>query len=255
MKRKVIAIVNQKGGVGKTTSTINISAGLAEKNKKILVADMDPQGNTTTGFGIDKSKLNGTIYDMLIGNTYLENIKIKTSVEGLELLPANVDLAGAEVELFNLERCQFALAKYLDNVKYLYDYVIIDCPPSLNILTLNALCAADSVLVPIQCEFYALEGFRQLKDTVERVKKQLNKRLRIEGVVFTMFDARTNLSIQVVDNVKKFLDEDVFTAVIPRNVKLAEAPSYSAPINVYAPKSKGAEAYSYLADLIMGRQL
>jgi chromosome partitioning protein len=253
MKRKVIAIVNQKGGVGKTTTTINLSAKLAEKNKKILAADMDPQGNTTTGLGINKNELSGTIYDMLIGNTYLENIKIKTSVAGLDLLPASVDLAGAEVELLEMENRQYVLSKYLNNIKYLYDYVIIDCPPSLNILTINALCAADSVLVPIQCEFYALEGFRQLKDTVERIKKHLNKNLRIEGVVFTMFDARTNLSIQVVDNVKKFLDDDVFTAVVPRNVKLAEAPSYSAPINRYAPKSKGAEAYGYLAELIMGR--
>ena len=254
MKRKVIAIVNQKGGVGKTTTTINLSAKLAEKNKKVLTADMDPQGNTTTGLGVNKSELSGTIYDMLIGNTYLENIRIKTGVTGLDLLPANVDLAGAEVELLEMENRQYILSKYLNNIKYLYDYVIIDCPPSLNILTLNALCAADSVLVPIQCEFYALEGFRQLKDTVERIKKHLNKNLRIEGVVFTMFDARTNLSIQVVDNVKKFLDDDVFTAVVPRNVKLAEAPSYSAPINQYAPKSKGAEAYGYLAELVMGRE-
>jgi len=252
MKRRVIAIVNQKGGVGKTTTTINLSSFLAAKGKKTLVVDMDPQGNTTSGLGLNKFDYDKTVYNMLLGETYLDNIKIKTKYNNLSLLPSNINLAGAEIELIEFENREFILKKYLDNTKYLYDFVIIDCPPTLNILTLNALCAADTIIVPIQCEYFALEGLTQLLNTVELVKKNLNPYLKIEGIVFTMYDSRTNLSMQVVEEVKSFITNDIFVTIVPRNIRLSEAPSFGEPINIYAPKSKGSESYGELADLVIG---
>lgn len=248
---RVIAIVNQKGGVGKTTTSINLSACLAQAGQKVLTVDLDPQGNTTSGLGIDKNSLKYTIYDLLIDNTHLENIKIKAIIENLDLLPANIELAGAEIELITYIGREFILKKVLDNTKFLYDYIIIDCPPSLNILTINALTAADTILVPIQCEYFALEGLSQLMHTVELVKKNINPNIKIEGIAFTMYDSRTNLSMQVVEEVKKHIAKDVYTSIIPRNVRLSEAPSHGLPITIYDPKSKGAESYILLSELVM----
>lgn len=244
---RIIAIANQKGGVGKTTTAINLSACLAEKNKKILAIDIDPQGNTSSGLGIDKSKLVNTIYQMIIGECSLEECRISTPINNLDILPSSVNLAGAEIELIGVEEREYILKKQVERVRDEYDYIIIDCPPSLNTLTVNAMTTADTVLVPIQCEFYALEGLTQLIHTINLVKKRLNPNLEMEGVVFTMFDARTNLSLQVVENVKSNLKQNIYKTIIPRNVRLAEAPSHGLPINLYDSKSAGAEGYRQLA--------
>lgn len=245
---KAIAIFNQKGGVGKTTTNINLAACLALNNKKVLMLDIDPQGNTTSGMGIAKKGLEKTMYEVLIEEKMNPREAIlKTGIDNLDIIPASVQLAGAEIELVQLEAREKRLKKALDEIKDEYDYIFIDCPPSLGLLTINSLTAVDSVLIPIQCEFYALEGVSQLMSTIELVKMNLNKNLEIQGVILSMFDGRTNLSIQVVEEVKKYFREKVYTTVIPRNVRLAEAPSYGLPITEYDPKSKGAEAYMEFA--------
>ncbi len=244
---RIIAIANQKGGVGKTTTVINLSASLAELGKKVLTVDMDPQGNTSSGLGLDKDNLDMTVYQLMIGECELEECRYASVVDGVDVLPATVHLAGAEVELIGIPKSQFILKNGLAGVKNEYDYILIDCPPSLNLLTINAMTAADAVLVPIQCEYYALEGLSQLLYTIGLVQKSLNPKLEIEGVVFTMYDARTNLSMQVVENVKENLRQNIYKTIIPRNVRLAEAPSHGLPINLYDSRSAGAEAYRQLA--------
>lgn len=244
---RIIAIANQKGGVGKTTTAINLSACLAEKDKRVLTIDIDPQGNTSSGLGIDKNNLTHTIYDMMIGACSLEECRVISSIDKLHVLPSNVNLAGAEIELIGIEGREYILKKHVDKIKDQYDFIIIDCPPSLNTLTVNAMTTADTVLVPIQCEFYALEGLSQLIHTINLVKKRLNPYLEMEGVVFTMYDARTNLSLQVVENVKMNLKQNIYKTIIPRNVRLAEAPSHGLPINLYDSRSAGAEGYRQLA--------
>lgn len=248
---KIIAIANQKGGVGKTTTSINLSACLAVKGKKVLVIDTDPQGNTTSGFGIDKNNLDNTIYELMLGECSILDCIIRNVVENVSLLPANVNLAAAEIELIGIDKKEYILKNEVDYIKEDYDYIIIDCPPSLNMLTINSMTTADSVLVPIQCEYYALEGLSQLIHTINLVKERLNPDLQMEGVVFTMYDSRTNLSLQVVENVKTNLKQKVYKTLIPRNIRLAEAPSFGMPINNYDPKSAGAEAYMSLADEII----
>lgn len=248
---KIIAIANQKGGVGKTTTAINLSACLAELGKRVLTIDADPQGNTTSGIGVDKEKIINTVYNLIVGECNLEECMVKQVWENLDVLPAGVDLAAAEIELMGIPNKEFILKEMIDPVKDQYDYIMIDCPPSLNILTINAMTTADSVLVPIQCEYYALEGLGQLIHTVELVKERLNSGLYIEGVVFTMFDARRNLSLEVVENVKGNLDQTIYKAIIPRNVRLAEAPSYGMPINHYDKRCSGTEAYRDLAEEII----
>jgi len=246
---KAIAIFNQKGGVGKTTTNINLAAGLAIKGKKVLILDIDPQGNTTSGIGIVKKGLEITTYEILIDDKINpERAILRTCVENLDIIPASVNLAGAEIELVQLEGREQRLKKAIEKIKSKYDYIFIDCPPSLGLLTINSLTAVDSVLIPIQCEFYALEGVSQLMSTIDIVKKNLNPNLEIQGVILSMFDGRTNLSIQVVEEVKKHFKEKVYTTVIPRNIRLAEAPSYGLPITEYDPKSKGAEAYIEFAE-------
>jgi chromosome partitioning protein len=246
---KAIAIFNQKGGVGKTTTNINLAACLALKGQKILILDIDPQGNTTSGMGISKKGLKYTAYEILIDDSVEPNAAIlPTGVKNLDIIPASVQLAGAEIELVQLEGREKRLKKALDKIKGKYDYIFIDCPPSLGLLTINSLTAVDSVLIPIQCEFYALEGVSQLMSTIELVKKSLNPKLEVQGVILSMFDGRTNLSIQVVEEVKKYFREKVYTTVIPRNVRLAEAPSFGLPITEYDPRSKGAVAYMEFAE-------
>lgn len=251
---RIIAIANQKGGVGKTTTVINLSAALAETGKRVLTVDMDPQGNTSSGLGLDKDALKNTVYQLLIGDCSLEECLQKSAAKGVSVLPATVHLAGAEVELIGTAESQYILKKELDAVREQYDYILIDCPPSLNLLTINAMTAADSVLVPIQCEYYALEGLSQLMYTIRLVQKSLNPSLKIEGVVFTMFDTRTNLSLQVVENVKENFPEHIFRTMIPRNVRLAEAPSHGQPITIYDTRSAGAESYRKLAAELIKRK-
>jgi chromosome partitioning protein len=249
---KVIAIANQKGGVGKTTTSVNLSACLAELGKKVLLVDIDPQGNSTSGLGVDKANIEHCVYDALVNDVAFTSIKLSTQVKNLDLLPATIQLAGAEIELVSIMSRETKLKRALDKIKYDYDYVIIDCPPSLGLLTINSLTAANSVLVPIQCEFYALEGLSQLMKTVTLVQRNLNPALTLEGVVLTMFDARTNLSIQVVDEVKNHFRHKVYKTIIPRNVRLSEAPSHGQPVIKYDPKSKGAEVYFELAKEVIG---
>ena len=251
---RVIAVANQKGGVGKSTTAINLSACLAEKEKKVLTIDMDPQGNTTSGLGVDKNNVENTLYELLLGEAETKYTIVKDVVENVDLIPSNVNLSGAEIELIGVDEKEYILKKIIDKVRRKYDYIIIDCPPSLNMLTINALTAANSVLVPIQCEYYALEGLSQLIHTIDLVKDRLNKKLVMEGVVFTMYDARTNLSLQVVENVKDNLQQNIYKTIIPRNVRLAEAPSYGQPITLYDTKSAGAEAYRLLAEEVINRE-
>ena len=248
---KTIAIANQKGGVGKTTTAINLSACLAEKGKKVLVIDTDPQGNTTSGFGIDKNNLENTIYELILGECSISDCIIKKVTGNVSVVPSNVNLAATEIELIGIDKKEYILKKEVDYIKDEYDFIIIDCPPSLNMLTINAMTTADSVLVPIQCEYYALEGLSQLIHTINLVKERLNPDLDMEGTVFTMYDARTNLSMQVVENVKKNLNHKIYSTLIPRNIRLAEAPSHGMPINLYDAKSAGAEAYMQLAEEVI----
>lgn len=245
---KIVSIFNQKGGVGKTTTIVNLSAAVGKLDRKVLVIDIDPQGNATSGFGVNKRALDFSIYDSLINKTSLSKTIVKTSAENVDLVPSNVELAGAEIELTKYENRELSLKKALEDVRDNYQYIFIDCPPSLGLLSINALAASESVLIPIQCEYYALEGVSQLVDTIRLVKKSLNPDLEIEGVVLSMFDGRTNLSIQVVDEVKKYFKGKVYTSIVPRNVRLAEAPSHGLSVIDYDPKSKGAEAYSELAE-------
>lgn len=251
---RIIAVANQKGGVGKTTTSINLAACLAEKGKKVLAVDMDPQGNLTSGLGVDKDSAEKSIYELIIGEVDIKEVINKEVLENLDIIPTSIDLSAAEIELIGVDDKEYILRNAIDQVKDQYDFVIIDCPPSLSMLTINAMTTADSVIVPIQCEYYALEGLSQLIHTVELVKDRLNSKLEIEGVVFTMYDARTNLSLQVVENVKDNLQQNIYKTIIPRNIRLAEAPSYGLPINKYDPKSTGAESYMRLADEVIERE-
>ena len=248
---KTIAIANQKGGVGKTTTAINLSASLASNDLKILLIDSDPQGNATTGLGVDKSVERPTIYDVLFSDVPVSTTILKTDFEGLDMVPANRNLVAANLELVDLPNRESRLKSKLDEVRGNYDYILIDCPPALDLLTLNALLAADSVLVPIQCEFFALEGISQLMDTVERIKESFSHNLEIEGILLTMYDDRTNLTKQVADDLKEFFQDQVFKTVIPRSIRLAEAPSYGKPILQYDVRSKGSESYIRLAKEIL----
>ena len=250
---RIIAIANQKGGVGKTTTAINLSACLAELGKKVLIIDMDPQGNATSGLGYNKHELENTVYELLLGQVSVKQCSMQTSIENLYLIPSNVNLAGAEIELLSINGKEFILKNETDYVRDDFDYILIDCPPSLNMLTINAMTTAETVLVPIQCEFYALEGLNALMRTINLVQTRLNPKLDIEGIVFTMFDARTNLSQDVVESVKSNFDKNVFETIIPRNIRLAEAPSSGQPINIYDPRSAGAESYRELAKELVKR--
>lgn len=250
---RIIAVANQKGGVGKTTTAINLSSCLASLGKKVLAIDMDPQGNMTSGLGIDKNEVEYTVYELILGQVGIEKVICKDALENLDVLPTNINLSAAEIELIGVEEKEFIIRKEVDKVKKNYDFIVIDCPPSLSMLTINAMTTADSVLVPIQCEYYALEGLSQLIHTIDLVKERLNSELKIEGVVFTMYDARTNLSLQVVENVKDNLQQTIYKTIIPRNIRLAEAPSHGLPINLYDPKSSGAESYMLLAEEVINK--
>ncbi len=248
---KVIAIANQKGGVGKTTTAVNLSSCLAFKGKKVVIIDIDPQGNTTSGLGIDKKTIHKSIYEVLINDENIDNALMDTAIENLKICPSNIQLVGAEVELVSVISRETRMKVSISDIREKFDFILIDCPPSLGLLTLNALTASDTILVPIQCEYYALEGLSQLMNTVKLVQRHLNPSLDVEGVVLTMFDARTNLSIQVVDDVKKYFKNKVYRTVIPRNVRLSEAPSFGLPIILYDAKSKGAECYLELAQEVI----
>ncbi len=248
---KVISIVNQKGGVGKTTTSINLSACLATQNKNVLIIDIDPQSNATSGLGIDKHKIDKSIYDVLINDEDIKETILDTKIDTLKICPSNIQLAGAEIELVPMISREMRLKEAVESIRQNYDYILIDCPPSLGLLTLNALTGSDSVLVPIQCEYYALEGLSQLMSTINLIRKHLNKKLEVEGVVLTMYDARTNLSIQVVEEVRKHFNSKVYRTIIPRNVRLSESPSYGLPIILYDEKSKGSEAYMQLAEEVI----
>ncbi|PFK46324.1 sporulation initiation inhibitor Soj [Bacillus cereus] len=248
---KIIAIANQKGGVGKTTTSVNLGAGLAQVGKKVLLIDIDAQGNATTGVGIEKSELDQCIYNVLVEDAEVQGVIQKTATENLDVLPATIQLAGAEIELVPTISREVRLQRSLQPIRNEYDYIIIDCPPSLGLLTINALTAADSVIIPVQCEYYALEGLSQLLNTVRLVQKHLNKNLAIQGVLLTMLDARTNLGIQVIDEVKKYFRDKVYRSIIPRNVRLSEAPSHGKPIMQYDAKSRGAEVYIDLAEEVI----
>ena len=250
---RVIAIANQKGGVGKSTTAINLSSCLGEMGQKVLTIDMDPQGNTTSGMGIEKEEQENTVYELLLDECDVNDCILLLEFEGVSLIPSNVNLAGAEIELIGVDEKEFILRNKIENIKDNFDFIIIDCPPSLNMLTINAMTTADTILVPIQCEYYALEGLSQLMHTIELVQERLNPDLEMEGVVFTMYDARTNLSLQVVENVKNNLNQTIYKTIIPRNVRLAEAPSHGLPINYYDSRSAGAESYKLLAEEVIHR--
>jgi len=245
---KVVAIFNQKGGVGKTTTNVNLSACIANKGKKVCVIDIDPQGNTTSGFGVDKNQGKANIYGVLMGDVNIKDTIVKNTYNNIDLIPSSDELAGAEIELVDIDSREKILKRAIDSIRGDYEYIFVDCPPSLGLLTINALSAVDSVLIPIQCEYYALEGVSQLIKTLQLVKNSLNPKLEVQGVVLSMFDGRTNLSIQVVEEVKSYFKGKVYTTIIPRNVRLAEAPSHGKPIIYYDNKSKGAEAYIELAE-------
>ena len=251
---KIIAVANQKGGVGKTTTSINLTAALAEQGQRVLIIDIDPQGNTTSGFGVDKNAQENTVYELLLDDCSVNEAILRDVIPNVDMIPSNINLAAAEIELIGISHKEFILRDTLDFIQDDYDFILLDCPPSRNVLTVNAMTAADAVLVPIQCEYYALEGLSQLIHTINLVKSRLNSRLDIEGIVFTMYDGRTNLSQQVVENVKANVDQNVYNTLIPRNIRLAEAPSYGEPITIYDTKSSGAQAYRELAkEVIQGK--
>jgi chromosome partitioning protein len=252
--KRIIAIANQKGGVGKTTTSINLAACIAEQGKKVLLVDLDPQGNATTGVGLDKNEIEFSTYELLIGECTAKKAAVSTNTENLEIIPANMNLAASEIELVETKNKEYRLKEELDYIADDYDFVIIDCPPSLNMLTINAMTTADTVLVPIQCEYYALEGLSQLMYTINLIQERLNENLKVEGIVFTMYDSRTNLSNDVIANVKKYMDTHIYETLIPRNIRLAEAPSYGMPINQYDGRSTGAAAYRALAAEVIERE-